>query len=119
MGAAIRCSEFRWPGGRAPRARAEESRNRLQRIQVAAGMARLGAEDNPQVQKQLDIIERSSEEIGELLAEVRNFAAPLNLDKMPSDLAGLWQEAWAALDGTRRSRVAKLREANSLPSKCA
>ena len=81
-------------------------------------MARLGAEDNPRLQKQLDIIERSSEEIGELLAEVRNFAAPLNLDKMPSDLSGLWQEAWSALDEARRGRVVELRETNSLPSKC-
>jgi PAS domain S-box-containing protein len=98
---------------------AHESRNTLQRIQVAAGMARLDAEEHPRLQKQLDIIERSSEEIGELLAEVRNFAAPLNLDKMPSDLAGLWQEAWSALDEARRGRVVKLRETNSLASKCA
>lgn len=98
---------------------AHESRNTLQRIQVAAGIARLRAEGNPQIQKQLDIIERSSEEIGELLVEVRSFATPVKLDKMPSDLSGLWREAWAALDGTRRGRIAKLREENSLLSKCA
>ena len=96
---------------------AHESRNTLQRIQVAAGTARLAAEDNPKIQKQLDIIERSSEEIGELLVEVRSFAAPIKLDKMPSDLASLWQEAWNALDGLRRGRDAKLRETNSLTSK--
>jgi PAS domain S-box-containing protein len=98
---------------------AHESRNMLQRIQVAAGIARLSAEDNSQVQKQLDVIERSSEEIGELLVEVRSFAAPMNLETMPSDVAGLWQEAWAALDATRRGRVANLEETNSLRSKCA
>jgi two-component system, LuxR family, sensor kinase FixL len=98
---------------------AHESRNTLQRIQVAAGIARLGVEDRPQVQKQLDVIERSSEEIGELLVEVRNFAAPINLDKMPSDLAGLWQEAWNTLDSIRTGRAIKLREANSLSSKCS
>jgi signal transduction histidine kinase len=98
---------------------AHESRNTLQRIQVAVGVARLNIEEIPQLRKQLDIIERSSEEIGELLAEVRSFAAPLHLDKMPFELGGIWQEAWSLLEQTRQGRFATLRESNSLSSKCA
>ena len=97
---------------------AHESRNTLQRIQVAAGTARLSANGNPQLLKQLDSIERSSEEIGELLAEVRNFAAPLNLDKMPSSLPDLWREAWSSLNAARQGRVVNLRETSAVTSKC-
>jgi PAS domain S-box-containing protein len=98
---------------------AHESRNTLQRIQVAAGMARLEAGGNLRLQKQLDSIERSSEEIGELLAEVRNFAAPLQLDQAPCEIGALWQEAWAALESARGGRLARLRSDNRLTAKCA
>lgn len=97
---------------------AHESRNSLQRIQLAVGNARLTAQDNPQLLSQLASIERSSEEIGALLTEVRGYAAPLNLDRLPSRVADLWREAWRSLAESRRGRIASLRESDALSVKC-
>jgi PAS domain S-box-containing protein len=93
---------------------AHETRNSLQRIQLACGNARLAAEKHPAIFKQLDVIERSSEEVSALLTEIRGFAAPLMLERMPSELADLWREAWESLAQSRAGRVAILHETGDL-----
>jgi PAS domain S-box-containing protein len=97
---------------------AHESRNSLQRIQLAVGNARLAARDNPLLLKQLASIEQSSEEIGALLTEVRDYASPLSLDKLPTNVAELWQKAWQSSIERRQGRVAFLHEACSAGSRC-
>jgi two-component system sensor kinase FixL len=98
---------------------AHECRNSLQRIQLAAGTARLATENSPPVLKQLEVIERCGEEISALLTEVRNYAAPLHLEKLPTNLAEVLQEAWQSLAQVRRRKIAFLYGEHTTAIKCS
>jgi PAS domain S-box-containing protein len=89
---------------------AHESRNSLQRIQACLEMLRLDFEDNPEAARQLDGIERASDNLTRLFEELREFAAPLNLQREACDLGEIWRIAWANLAHMRRDRQAELRE---------
>lgn len=89
---------------------AHEGRNSLQRIQIAVETARLLSEKNTPLAGQLDAIERASDGLDALLNELKNYAAPLSLEKIDACLVGVWREAWLSTAPQRVGRQAELVE---------
>lgn len=89
---------------------AHESRNALQRIQIAVESARSHCDDNSPQAKHLDAIERANDALNALLEELRNYAAPLHLEKKTTSLATVWREAWGAVAHHRSDRVVEFVE---------
>ena len=89
---------------------AHESRNSLQRIQIAVETARLHTGEGTSLADQLDSIERASDGLDALLDELKNYAAPLNLEKSKISLATIWREAWQATSPSRVGRVVDFQE---------
>ncbi len=89
---------------------AHESRNPLQRIQIAVETARLHSQTGSSLGDQLDAIERATDGLDALLDELKNYAAPLSLEKEPVSLVTIWREAWRATSRSRRDREACLQE---------
>lgn len=98
---------------------AHESRNALQRIQAAIAMLRLDAEGNPDLLDPMNRIEKASDNLSRLYEELREYAAPINLTREPSNLREIWRLAWANLGHVRRDREIELRdEANGIDLGC-
>ncbi len=89
---------------------AHESRNSLQRIQIAVETAQLYCEEGTSLADQLSAIERASDGLDALLDELKNYAAPLSLELKDVSLASIWREAWQATTSLRGGRVANLLE---------
>lgn len=89
---------------------AHESRNSLQRIQAGVEMLRLDLDDMPEAGRLLDGIERASDNLTRLYEELREFAAPLRLQREMCDLREIWHLAWANLGHVRQGRQAELRD---------
>ncbi|MGI9429188.1 MAG: PAS domain S-box protein [Bythopirellula sp.] len=89
---------------------AHESRNSLQRIQIAVETARMQCAADTPVAAQLEAIEKSSDGLDSLLNEVKNYSAPLHLEKRKTTLERIWREAWQATAAQRSSRIVELRE---------
>lgn len=84
---------------------AHESRNALQRAQACLDMLTLDLEDQPE---QLELTEKTRRALTDLYRhyeEVRNYAAPIVLEKRPTDLVRLIRQAWADLEAARGTRV--------------
>jgi PAS domain S-box-containing protein len=98
---------------------AHESRNSLQRVQAGVDMLRLDLEDNPELIEQLDRIEKAGGNLTRLYEELREYAAPITLDRRTCDLRETWRIAWAHLGRQRQDRQTELREkANGLDLHC-
>lgn len=89
---------------------AHESRNLLQKIQMAVEFGRHAGDANRELGEQLDTIERACEGLQALLDEVRSYAAPIQLERSEESLPDLWQEAWQSLERERRDRQADIRQ---------
>lgn len=89
---------------------AHESRNALQRIQAGADMLGLEIGDNKEAKDDLARITRAREDLSTLFEELRNFAAPVHLNKSDCDLGNIWRRAWTHLESVRENRVAELNE---------
>jgi PAS domain S-box-containing protein len=89
---------------------AHESRNLLQRIQAGVDMLRLGIQEDPELLEQLYRIERADLALTRLYAELREYAAPIILERKPCDIRETWRLAWANLALQRHGRVAELRD---------
>ena len=89
---------------------AHEGRNSLQRIQIAVETARISQGDEQMLTQQLDAIERSSDGLDALLDELKNYAAPLSLQKTNSSLTTVWREAWQSTAHLRQDREVTLKE---------
>ncbi len=87
---------------------AHESRNALQRIQASAEMLELEVEDNPDAIQWVHRLLQAQDDLRRLFDEVRNYAAPITLERFSCDLAGAWNEAWQLLERTRLERQARL-----------
>jgi len=83
---------------------AHESRNALQRAQSGLDLLSLDLGDNPDALEQTARIRRALSDLNYLYEEVRNFAAPLQLDVNECDIADVWRTAWADLAVVRRQR---------------
>jgi signal transduction histidine kinase len=98
---------------------AHEGRNSLQRIQTGVDMLRLDLEDNQDLVDQLNRIEKASDSLTKLHEELRQYAAPITLDRKTCDLREIWRLAWANLGHLRQDRQTELREeANGLNLCC-
>jgi two-component system, LuxR family, sensor kinase FixL len=92
---------------------AHESRNALQRAQACLDMLALDLEDQPE---QLELTEKTRRALQDLYRhyeEVRNYAAPINLQRRPTDLARLWRSTWTNLEEFRFGRDFQLIEASA------
>lgn len=77
---------------------AHESRNALQRAQACLDMLSLDLEDQPE---QLELTERMRRALSDLhrhYEEVRNYAAPINLERRSTSFDVIWKKAWNSLE---------------------
>ncbi len=89
---------------------AHESRNALQRIQASLELLGLEIKEGTDAKADLDSISRASNDLRNLLEEVRAFAAPIQLHREPTRLPELWRRAWADLACVRKGRDVELIE---------
>jgi PAS domain S-box-containing protein len=87
---------------------AHESRNALQRMQSCLEMLSLEVEDRRDALDYVRRIQRAQDYLSQLYDEVRNYAAPLQLEKQECDLRRLWGAAWADLELRRRGKAIEL-----------
>ena len=88
---------------------AHESRNALQRSQACLEMLALAVRDRPEALDLIDRIQKAQDHLHHLYEDVRSYAAPIKLDRVPCDLRTVWREAWAHLEPAREEKQAALR----------
>jgi hypothetical protein len=74
---------------------AHESRNALQRSQACLELLELELADRPQARELVARIQRAQEHLHHLYEEVRNYAAPIQLQRSNRALDRLWRESWS------------------------
>jgi two-component system, LuxR family, sensor kinase FixL len=89
---------------------AHESGNALARSQACLEMLALEVEDRPQALELVDRIQKAQNHLQQLYEEVRNYAAPLKLEREPDGLDRVWRQAWTNLAGLRQGRQVALHE---------
>ena len=89
---------------------AHESRNAFQRSQACLEMLALELEDRPDEMELVNRIQRALDHLHHLYEEVRDYAAPINLDRQACNLAHVWRDAWAHLDVMRKEKNIELIE---------
>jgi PAS domain S-box-containing protein len=89
---------------------AHESGNALARSQACLEMLVLEVQDRPEALELLGRIQKAQDHLQQLYDEVRNYAAPLKLEREPWSLDAIWRQAWANLAVRRQGREATLRE---------
>jgi PAS domain S-box-containing protein len=83
---------------------AHESRNALQRAQACLDMLSLDLEDQPEQLELTEKMRRALTDLHRHYEEVRNYAAPINLERRLADLSKIWERCWAHLEATRFGR---------------
>jgi PAS domain S-box-containing protein len=89
---------------------AHESRNALQRSKACLEMLVFEVEDRPEA---LDLVARAmraQNHLQQLYEEVRQYAAPIVLERERVNLCGLWREVWADVTQTHSDKRITLRE---------
>jgi PAS domain S-box-containing protein len=89
---------------------AHESGNALARSQACLEMLELEVQDRPEALDLVARIQKAQNHLQQLYDEVRNYAAPLKLEREVCSLAVVWRQAWANLAVRRQGRQAVLRE---------
>jgi PAS domain S-box-containing protein len=89
---------------------AHESGNALARSQACLEMLVLEVQDRPEALELLGRIQKAQDHLQQLYDEVRNYAAPLKLEREEWALDAIWRQAWANLAVRRQGREATLRE---------
>jgi two-component system, LuxR family, sensor kinase FixL len=89
---------------------AHESRNALQRSQACLEMLARRVADRPETLDLVDGIQQAQDDLHRLYEEVRDYAAPIVLDRRSCGIRDLLQEAWARLTPSRAGRDVRLRE---------
>jgi signal transduction histidine kinase len=89
---------------------AHESRNAFQRSQACLELLSLELEDRPEQLELVSRIQRALDHLHRLYEEVRDYAAPIKLDRQLCDLAHLWRDAWSHLEVSRAGKEIALRE---------
>jgi signal transduction histidine kinase len=87
---------------------AHEARNALQRMRASTETLELDLEDRPDVLPVLERLGAAQDDLKTLFDEVRNYAAPIILDREAVDLRRLVEAAWDSLFEVRRGRHAQL-----------
>jgi len=91
---------------------AHESRNALQRIRSSVDLLEGAVKDDPEAMKDLTKIDRATNDLRDLLEEVRDYAAPVVLEKENTSIARIWQRAWANI-GIAKTATATLIETST------
>ncbi|MGH7174658.1 MAG: ATP-binding protein [Gemmataceae bacterium] len=89
---------------------AHESGNALARSQACLEMLAMEVEDRPAALDLIGRIQKAQNHLQQLYEEVRNYAAPLKLQRQPHSLRSIWRQAWSSLADRRLGRAATLRE---------
>jgi PAS domain S-box-containing protein len=89
---------------------AHESGNALARSQACLEMLSLEVEDRPEALNLVGRIQKAQNHLQQLYGEVRNYAAPLKLERETLSVRNTWRQAWANLADHRRGRQATLHE---------
>jgi len=89
---------------------AHESRNAFQRSQACLELLALELEERPEQLELVSRIQRALDHLHRLYEEVRDYAAPIKLDRQLCDLAHLWRDAWSHLEINRKDRKLTLLE---------
>ncbi len=95
-----------------------ESRNALQRSFACLEMLALEVEDRPSAVDLVGRTQRAQEQLRQLYEEVRQWAAPVNLQSEQSNLRELWREAWQHVLQVQKSKHVKLREVATCEPVC-
>jgi PAS domain S-box-containing protein len=89
---------------------AHESGNALARSQACLEMLELEVQGRPEALDLVGRIQKAQNHLQQLYEEVRNYAAPLALEREPSSVATAWRQAWNNLAVRRQDRHARLAE---------
>ncbi|MFT5523284.1 MAG: signal transduction histidine kinase [Pirellulaceae bacterium] len=89
---------------------AHESRNFLQRICSAVEFLQEIVSDNEEALEEVTRIQSAEQGLEHLLDELREFAAPLNLDRDRQSLQTVWRMAWTDVTATKNVSNACLDE---------
>ena len=89
---------------------AHESRNALQRSKACLEMLVLEVEDRPEALDLVTRTMRAQEHLQLLYEEVRQYAAPIVLERERVDLCELWREIWADVTHTHSNKQISIRE---------
>jgi PAS domain S-box-containing protein len=89
---------------------AHESGNALQRSQSCLRMLALRVQDQPEALDLVNRIQNAQDHLHHLFEDVRDYAAPLNLELRICDLSAIWREAWSQLDESHQGRDVTFRE---------
>jgi PAS domain S-box-containing protein len=89
---------------------AHESRNALQRAQACLEMLAIADQGRPRSLDLISRVQRAQDDLYRLFEDVRSYAAPIRLDRVPLDPVEVWREVWADLEPQRLGRDATIRE---------
>lgn len=95
---------------------AHESRNVLQRIQAKTELMRLDLADRPESQEDLDTIQDANASLTNMFDELRDYSAPIILDKVVVDLLRSIELAWDHLETRSARKGARLTIQSQLES---
>ncbi len=90
---------------------AHESRNFLQRISVSLEFLAEIAQDNPEALAEIARIQSAEAGLERLLEELRQFAAPMKLDKDDCPMQSVWRQAWSHVVKTQNVSGARFDDA--------
>lgn len=89
---------------------AHESRNAFQRSQACLELLELELEGQNEKLELVSRIQRALDHLHRLYEEVRDYAAPIVLERQACDLSRLWREAWSQTEISRKGKQVKLVE---------
>ncbi len=89
---------------------AHESRNAFQRSQAFLEMLAMEVEDRPEALQLVERIQQTQDHLHYLYEEVRNYAAPINLDLQLIDVGHVWRATWTNLEVERGRKQVELVE---------
>ena len=89
---------------------AHESRNALQRSLACLEMLEREVRGNPEAVDLVLRVRRAQQQLNCLLEEVRNYAAPMQLERYVCSLRDVWKEAWEQTSPHRQGRDAVIAE---------
>jgi two-component system sensor kinase FixL len=98
---------------------AHESRNALARSQGCLEMLARRVQNRPDAMDLIDRIQAAQRQLLRLYEHVREYAAPITLDRRPCDLKDILYEAWGHLESEREGRDIPMQvEANQADLVC-
>jgi signal transduction histidine kinase len=86
---------------------AHEGRNALQNRQASLEMLAMEMKDRPEALRFLAQVQDSQNILLQLFEHVREYAAPIKLNRQAVDVGALLQEVWQHTDGARQGRDAR------------